>query len=87
MKLVVVTWNDAYYEAGPFQLKDGVALCNSPFLNETVGFVVGESDENILVAQERGRSDSCEPYSVRHMTTIPKCCILSVKELDYGTAA
>lgn len=83
MKLVLVTWQDAWFEDGPISIKPGTALCNMPFVNEDVGFLVGESDLVVVLAHEKGNNGECDPDVFRHLTTIPKCCIISMKELPY----
>ena len=84
MKIVVVKWLDAWFEDGPLSIAEGTALCNEPFLNEDVGFVLSEEGAAIVLAHERGSNGECDGYVFRHITTIPKCCIVDVKELPYG---
>ena len=74
-KLVSVMWSDHCSVAEWLPLEVAHAL--KPMLAETVGWLIFETDEYMIVAAERGRLDS----SVSNMTVIIKSCIIGIKEL------
>ncbi len=64
-----VRWKDASYH----DTCDADGLDVTPYICETVGFLVREDDEVIVLAMERRESKNTEPF--RHVVQIPKVLI------------
>ena len=74
-KLVKVMWQDHISIAEWLPLESAISM--KPALAETIGWVIHDCDEYMIVAGER--DTIMENYS--NMTVIIKSCIIGMKEL------
>jgi len=75
-KLIRVMWQDHCSISEWLSMSDAITVLK-PILAETVGWLICDTDEYIIVAGEKCDLDS----SVSNMTVIIKSCIIGIKEL------
>ncbi len=66
MKIVEVHWNDAHVSTSEISLKSAGRV--KPVLTETIGYLVADSDEGLVVAMDRWPKS---PKHVKVHTFIP----------------
>jgi hypothetical protein len=74
-RVVRVWWRDAK-SYGEWMCQEQIAHCETE-LCETRGFLVGESEAAICVAQTKG-----EDYGFHNIFVIPRGCVLEITEVD-----
>ena len=74
-KLYRVMWQDHCSVAEWLSLPEAMSM--KPVLAETVGWLVVDTEEYIVIAGERGQMD----VSVSNITVIIKSCVVGINEL------
>lgn len=78
MKRVVIHWLDIHTDHGWEAVDKAVNL--TPAECQTIGFIVGETPDYIVVSATYSKADEIEETNSR--TSIPKGCIVRTEELD-----
>jgi hypothetical protein len=80
LKIVRIDWIDAASEEGTLPLSVAKELL--PYHNTTVGFLLSDNDDRIVLVQELcDPRDSTHPEVCRGASVIPKICIISMTYL------
>ena len=80
MKLVLVEWNDTYeMEAGWHALEDAKKW--KPYTCCSVGYLLVEHDNHIVICADSGVEDNTE---VGRVQAIPRSCINKIVKLEKG---
>lgn len=84
-KIVEVIWADSEQNAAWEKLED--VLNDQGSLNcKTLGYVVADTEDRIILASTASVDDTYEDL-ISHYMTIPKSCIVSIKELRVKSPA
>lgn len=76
-KIVLIEWEDASFNGGYYDEKEPQDF--EPILNRTVGHLVKSDRSKVIVSTDRWGK---EPDTHRHISTIPKKMIKSIKYLE-----
>jgi hypothetical protein len=78
MKIVKIKWEDASFDNRQFSL-DNVSSRKGVYDLESVGYLVHEDDRRVAITMEISTDTRS---NVRHVSWIPKSCILEIKVLQ-----
>lgn len=79
LKLVFVRWHDSFERRGWLTANEWKV--EEPLRCSTVGWVIGESDDCLEVAQTYSEENETNHLQVHHVLSIPKVAITSMHEI------
>jgi hypothetical protein len=78
LRLVIVTWHDAWADHDNFASAHGLAQTHEPMVVESLGWIVTDDDKGISIVNEQSTEEGKAIY--RGRTFIPRAMVQSVQE-------